>query len=66
MTIVTTPDRTSLFILAVKHLPGVVALLAAVGVVLLIITGHPDQIAAVAVLGAAGGTLQVTVHVSRR
>ncbi|WP_141765404.1 hypothetical protein [Streptomyces malaysiensis] len=49
-----------------RWLPGMVALVASVGVLILIITGRTDGIAPVAALGTAaiaGGTLQVTINI---
>ncbi|MFF3326980.1 hypothetical protein [Streptomyces sp. NPDC002889] len=51
-------------------LPGIAALLSAVCILLLIVTGHTDPIAAVAAFGGAvflGGTAAtVTVNIIRR
>lgn len=59
-------------LVAIKWLPNLIGLLAATGVILLILTGHTEQIATVASLAiaaiaaiAGGVAVRITVNIRR-
>lgn len=70
----TSPDGTTAlhdhFTRAALWVPALVAVLSAIGIILLIVSGHPEEVSPVAVFGTSvfvGGTAAtVTINIIRR